>query len=363
MRFQLIAVACFFLSSSTVAIPTAQAKDDAPNRANQSMPDGSPARISDWALAGVVWSDASLVKKLANDAIDARGNETEQKPMQEIADKTQRVIRELEKFGWKQSRNRRQASSATSNSSTRPMGLKRLDTETPAGRDDPGLDDERTQRDVDIDIDQYRVDDVVDETPAEARNLADAREDGVEKAIAAASTRGIAGPVAGHISRREVTTRSATLPYAEDSIYDADDYDPDVDYDANTRYGSNEAVSDRGDRDDDIDRDDPAEVVSGEDELYAATARARDRSRRGGSTNVDRFTTQAKQYGHDANWVQFHLDANQIRYNEVAESQNRVLEAQRALRQLKNTVMTAGRATDNQALKGILQPILDLKIQ
>ncbi len=37
-------------------------------------------------------------------------------------------------------------------------------------------------------------------------------------------------PTAGLISERVSRTRSATLPYARDSIYDSGDFDPDVDY-------------------------------------------------------------------------------------------------------------------------------------
>jgi len=250
--------------------------------------------------------------------------------------------------------------------------MSRLDTETPAGMDDPGLDDERTENRLKIEIDQYRVDDFIDETPREARNIADAREDGVERAIAAASDRGIAGPVAGHISYRESQTRSATLPYSKDSIYDADDYDPDVDYDVEhplTARKLEHEAAEIPNREDDVSPLDPAVVATGEDELLAAM-------KRGGTAEMDqreigdelipettppprvplaRYNPEPPTLASDANWVQFHLDLNQNRWYEAQKAGLNLLTVRQAMRRLLATINTVKTSTDSPRLVALLE--------
>jgi hypothetical protein len=244
--------------------------------------------------------------------------------------------------------------------------IKRFDTETPAGVDDPGLDDERTGGDLPLDFDQYRVDDYIDETPAEARNRADAIEDAVEGAIAAAAGRpGMERPGIGHISEREGQTLSATLPYAQDSIYDSDDYDPDVDYDVDNPLGadsSNPASVEVGDRDDDIDLRVPARAINGEDELIAAMARE-DQSngrRTTRSVEIDRYTSERSKHLQDANWVQFHLNVNQATWREFTTRENVLERTGDAIVKLKTDAAAAMNATTNSQLKAILQSIMDL---
>ncbi|KAA5542580.1 hypothetical protein FYK55_13650 [Roseiconus nitratireducens] len=380
--------------------------------AGANLPNGQPSQISDWALSGVLWSDASLVKKLAIQAARETEQESTRKSLRELADTSDDLIDAMEKFGWHQVQRQTDAQPARSEttetsrgssaddeqalpspeavgnelakklgpkrdgpsaaSSSQPPageareraadsrmrrsaagGLSRLDTQTPAGVDDPGIDDELTRERSELDIEQYRVDDVVDERPAEARNLADAVEDGTEKAIAAAaSRRGLNRPAGARISRREVQTRSATLPYSIDSIYDSDDYDPDADYDIDNPLGTrsvNPESAEFGDGDDDVNTRNPARIIDGEDELTADIARANDaattrpstgsaraesapaRSGRSMSqqtptnrlrntTAIDRFTTEDETLARDANWVQFHLDANQLRWQLIRQN-------------------------------------------
>ncbi|MCM2369781.1 hypothetical protein [Aporhodopirellula aestuarii] len=375
------------------------------------------ADISDWALAGVVWSDANLTRKLAGVAMRYAETEDQRASMRALAVESQRAVVALEAFGWgrvdqtnsgltgtrdpaatrvgdRLEQFADQTTGTTQDSSpavdTAPVaGIKRFDTESPAGAEDPGLDDERLPQQARVDIDQYRVDDYVDETPAERANLADAQEDAIEGAIAAASPDGIAGPASDRISKREGWTLSSSLPYSTDSIYDSDDYDHDVDYMVENRLGAdstNDASSDQGDADDDIDLDDPAEVITGEDEMANALARERlsDKpvSRSDGSlasssgnrtirvarpsdtipqTRLQRYASVEDANAFDARWVQFRLDANQVRYS-MTDPSLAAEAAQDALKQMQASAIVAGQSTDNEELKAILRPILELQL-
>ncbi|MGB7327303.1 MAG: hypothetical protein WBD31_20675 [Rubripirellula sp.] len=361
-----------YITLAMAAMMTVKA-DDRPQTQN-AVPDGAAERISDWALAGVIWSDASLTKKLASEAAKHSESNEQKQQLQAIAKQSTEIVDALEEFGWKQTK--RSPASTTGNRSEKTTArkpaldssIKRYDTETPAGHDDPGLDDERTGDNLRLDVDQYRVDDYIDETPAEARNRADAIEDGVEGAIAAAAgRRGTGRPTAGHISEREVQTRSATLPYAEDSIYDSDDYDPTVDYDVNNPLGvssTNPASADLGDRDDDINLGDPAKEIDGEDELIAAMARENESTATRAhssksSVEMDRYTNQRSSNHKDANWVQFQLNANQATWSKFTTDDNVVDRTRMAITKLKSDATAALAATSNPQLAKILQAIIE----
>ncbi|TWU24826.1 hypothetical protein Pla52o_11160 [Novipirellula galeiformis] len=408
------------LSIAFAAIGSANAQDQS------AVPDGSASQISDWALAGVIWSDASLTKKLARQAAEEADSPEQAEQFRKLFQQSSRIVEAMETFGWKQvkqtgnvngdrsleptgsksslpelqstparndvssdeavgaalarptnlstadadsSKRRERPKSQTAPTPTLDSRIERFDTETPAGQDDPGMDDERSGSGLSLDVDNYRVDDYIDETPAEARNRADAIEDGVEGAIAAASGRlGIGTRGTDHISYRETQTRSATLPYAEDSIYDSDDYDPDADYDVNNPLGANSinpASVNRGDNDDDIDRGDPAQVIDGEDELLAAMAREQQATRepttsaaatprRPTRTDLNRYTAERSKYIQDANWVQFHLDANQAVWTKFTTRENLNRRLSDSLVKLRADVSVALEATDNELLKSIL---------
>ncbi len=327
----------------------------------QSPPQGQVKQISDWALAGAVWSDASLTKKLATTAARQTESQEERAKLRKIATTATRVIEGLEDFGWRQvTRNVR----ADAQTPRRTRSLKRFDTETPAGQDDPGLDDERTPQAIDLDIDLDRVDDYIDETPAEARNLADAREDGVEGAIAAAAGRpAISGPRSGHISEREVETRSATMAYSK-SIYDSDNYDPDVDYDINWQIDNERDIPQRLE-DDEINLSNPARVVDGEDELTASMIRRNpDRlTTRPSDVSLDRFTKDRDRYPDDADWVQFQLDANQLMWEQLSESKELARSARDSMRQLRASAHVARQATSNERLSHLLNSIIEFDFE
>ena len=402
----------FWITAMTVTTATVEAQQP-----ESQVPEGSPSKISDWALAGIIWSDASLTKKLATQAAQESDSADQAAMYERLAQKSKKLVIAMESFGWKQvtrstsvddggsppsadqgkslpdpeevgaelaesldlpvdessdppRRNRRMQRRGDNAPPTLDPAVKRFDTETPAGRDDPGLDDERIGEGISLDVSNYRVDDYIDETPRESRNRADAIEDGVEGAIAAASGRlGMGRGTAGRISRREVQTRSATLPYAQDSIYDADDYDPDVDYQVDNPLGTqstNFESADLGDRDDDINLQNPAKVVDGEDELIAAMKRKQsDTNGRGSSTqtgtarsprtNLDHYTQERSKHDRDANWVQFHLDANQSVWNDFTTRENINTQTKTAVMKLRADMKAAIAATESERLQSILR--------
>ncbi|MEP5988382.1 hypothetical protein, partial [Rhodopirellula bahusiensis] len=243
-------------------------------------------------------------------------------------------------------------------------GLQRFDTETPAGTDDPGSDDEWTAARPPIDVDNYRVDDYVDETPAERANRADAIEDGVEGAIASAAGRlGTGRDLGARISEREIQTLSATLPYSDDSIYDADDYDPDRDYRVDNPLAANPDAStgvDLGDRDDDIGRRADPKVIDGEDEMVAELATEnveRKMPARQRRSNFQRFTTEESVQERDAHWVQFQLDSNELVLTRHTTLENLQQRTNDAVTKLKSDASVAWDTTDNEQLKAVLKAI------
>lgn len=372
-------------------------------------PSGNPDAISEWGLSGVVWSEANLVRKLAVETAKADTSLTTQQTdeLQRIAKSAEEMVVSMERFGWKRLRREATVRSSKANDSlgerslpdpekvgneiaeslgfetdeptrtevsqqTRSGPMSRYDTETPAGWDDPGIDDEQTANRLRIDIDHYRVDDYIDETPREARNLADAREDGVERAIAAADPEGIAGPTVGRISRREVQTRSTTLPYSQDSIYDADDYDPDVDYDVDhslTERKMNRPASEMLDGDDDISVRKPAIAAEGEDELLAAmerggtanpdSIRPADRPQERHSTRnqgrpLPRYHVTSNTRPDDSDWVQLHLELNESRWFAARDNGLNYHVVRAADNHLKTTIESVRRASDSSRLKALL---------
>lgn len=326
---------------------------------------GQPQSISDWALAGVIWSDLSLLNQAASTAASQLGEESEQRQqLQRLADEADVILTRLEEFGWKEMPRGRQPVRAAARQPG--LGIQRYDTETPVGTDDPGLDDERVPQWVDLDIDQYRVDDYIDETPREAANLADAREDGVEGAIAAAAGRpGVQGPVAGRISEREVETRSSRVPYG-DSLYDRDHFDPSVDYIIRDPFGKLTGPVVRPENDE-INPRAPPRWVDGEDEFIASQA-ARNRlppnwTPRYRPPRVPRQSrTQLRQaHVRDADWVQFRRDANQAYWLEIAEDEGMADHVDAIMDKLRATARTSWHATESSWLRTLLSRIAALE--
>lgn len=375
--------------------------------------EGEPRRISDWALAGIVWSDTHLVRKLAQ-KVAAESDESQRaERMEGLIEDSDQIIEILKDFGWRRLEARQaeaeelpveggpvspQATAGGERANPRadPPARElsaRVESESPPGLNDPGVDDELQSPDADFDLNRYRVDDYIDEVPGERRSLADAVEDGVEEALAAGidnisgnygDRRGSGrGTSEGRLSQREMMTRSNTLPYSKDSIYDTDDFDPDVDYDVNEPLSepvpSNSNPLIERVEDEDLENrpaESPGEVpsdapdIEGEDDLVQELAEegevpaSGDRSSAGTAvpdvSHLRRFTEQQKPFSQDAAWVQFQFDANQrvwqmVRSQPTDESTYRHLEA--AVAQLQSHAQVGAQLTDDPRLATILRVI------
>ena len=451
--------------------------------AREAVPDATASQISDWALAGIIWSDASLTKRLAQASAREAQSAADVERMQNLAAEAQRVIDSLEQFGWRQVRatpsNRtRNPAVANDPAATRDpaaarhpapadpsmrqtaddaprrralrdddaapsvqRSISQFDTETPRGSADPGIDDEVQRAETNLDIDQYRVDDFVDESDREIASAADAVEDGVEGAIAAAaSRRGVQGRQIARVSPREMQTLSSTLPFGNDSIYDSDDYDPDVDYVAENPLGmfeDNPESVGTGDLNDEVQPTDTGMDIEGEDEFLAesdvvapgavdpdppagepvapepidpdagpepqrpddaeteaeldrvanppsvygngsseqqqqqsGSATAQQQQQAGSTAeprrqafSMSRYTADAQKHQADARWVQFHLQANQQRWDAITSQPPETVAdlinlAEDAQQRLRANAMVAGRASANQQLRQILAEIV-----
>lgn len=409
-----------------------QSAPQAERAAAASVPQGDPGRISDWALAGVLWSDAHLVRRIAAASASEASNDAQRQRMRQLQRQCDALIESLKEFGWQQRVRRakpaaepaaenRSSAPTTGNrpganrqsvpnpdrvgealerqlgddsgeeveTKTAPAGTldRRVNTETPAGVDDPGVDDEPQPNAEWFDLSQYRVDDFADEAPVERQNTADAVEDGVEGAIAA----GIGSSTSefdqgGRISERELQTRSRTLPVGEEeSIYDTDDYDPNVDFEA-----ENPAAVQPGQDDDEgalqedfqdepglEDRLDSQDAVDNEDELARAlTDDSADREREATPETIEQrrraaepvnvsealasYTDQAGKHRADARWVQFHMATNQRRWDMItgqADPQSRWKHLRAAIVQLKSDAQTVRAITDSPELVRLLDVV------
>ena len=310
--------------------------------------EGEAGDLSDWAHAGVMWTQAHYLRKLTRAAMSQNPSAEQRAQLAKTEASCDALIAKLERFGWNRVNLRRPATSsnaAAAPATTRPrdpatrssdastttadprdpaavgnalanelnlpkspavdsdpkgpivtpaeaaqrdrIAMRRkaresgdrdsvFDTENPAGVDDPGVDDELNEDLETFDVQQYRVDDVVDSTMRERTNIADAIEDGAEMALAA-GVDNVKRGMSGRISIREVQTNTTTLPYSVDSIYDSDDYDPDADYSVDNPMGNRiddtsgyAAVADGSDGRDDIDNEDElAEAYLGADRTNA----------------------------------------------------------------------------------------------
>jgi len=374
-----IAYAVFFLLCC-FAIATANGQDPTVKQIRKAS---EPQRISDWALSGIVWSDASLTEKLARRAENDDLAESERNEIRDIATKARRAVKAMKRFGWTQlrrsssenqmtrreqsPRNRGQRDGLATRKRRGMQSLppsKRLDTETPVGRDDPGIDDEMRGKETDLDIDQYRVDDVVDETPRERANLADAIEDGVEKAIASSPSRGIDGENPAHISLRESQTRSNTMPFKPDAIRDNDDFDPDTDYLVNNPLGmfpDNPDSVNYTEEDDDIDPNKRDLSPDGEDELLRSLrqdeAEPRNLAKRRQRSDYRQYTNPDGPAIADARWVQLHLDANQMHWDRYADQSPSIEDVRDAYQRMVVQARLAIENASDDTLKGALREL------
>ncbi len=284
------------------------------------VPQGSPSRISDWALAGVIWSDASLARKLASQAAKEAESAEQATQFERVAKQSTDLIDAMESFGWKQVRRSTNVAvdqSTTTVEKVKPLpdpevvGAKLAESLERRGEDSAATRDPSTER-------------FDPETPV-----------GSDGPAINAQARG-RGEV-GLDGYRETQTRSATLPYAQDSVYDSYDDDPDADYQGGNPLGTEPSSPESKDL-----VDQGADIDVGE----------RTESSR---TNLDHYTSERSKYAQDANWVQFHLDANQSVWREFTTRENLGLQTRIAVMKLKADMKAAMHATGSEQLRNILR--------
>lgn len=360
-------------------------------RAGATMPEGQPAEISDWALAGVVWSDAHLVRKLAQAAAEESDSSEYREKMAVLVNDCDDLISSLESFGWRriavekaEQRVAAAAAEVPGNAADVVVTEETVETErvpldpdaAAAALDAAGrrgaLTDEVTAEDRPFTFRRYRVADYIDRDPTSPVTAAEAVDEAVEEAIAAAPDQIDAGFDAvegsGPDARRQAQTQSATLPYAGDSIYDVEDLHPGAPYPDRP-----DAVA-AG-----LTRDPPrvtslrpateplAPVVppTVPTEELLDTVDTAPPVRSATAIDITRYTDRAERFRQDANWVKFRLAANQQRWrmvqnsgdDESAPALDEHLDA--ALLQLQADAATALAASKESQLAEVLQEIID----
>lgn len=343
---------------------------------SQAAVEGQPDRISDWALAGVVWSDAHLVRKLAEREATQATDPYYAETMEALVADTDQIIDVLKEFGWRHLRARQAELAAEAESP--PAAVAEREVVVPSRTTARA----RRTSDLDLDLRRYRVIDDPVETPAERRSLADAVEEGTEEALAAGadssvrdfSRRGTIEGGESRAARRNLATQSDTLPYSRGTIYDVQaDYDSTEESTTERRANPlveraegevpderivrnpNSAPSDDPEDDDDsedVDQDRFALSTPGEGSESASEVRA--------AVDVTRFTGRREQFAQDAAWVQFQFDANQRTWQMVQAhpteiSPRRYLDA--AVAQLQAHAQVGERITDDDRLADIFRAI------
>lgn len=333
------------------------------------VPRGKPKAISDWALAGVVWSDACLLRKLALETADAAEDRAVEAKFLTLAGEAEQLISSLEDFGWR--RISRKPDRGSGDTTRRAKVIPPVPA-SPKPRQVGGATLVPSDEPVELDIDQrnFRLEGAGD---AEPEILPPQVEKGFEEAIANKGLRSVEfGEEAGRISYRESQTQSDSMPYSFESIYDTDDYDPDVDFQTDNPLVIADPNPDRtverlspeeaDDSDDNVADmygfEDPVEA-DGEDLEFSngEVKPANLLDRLSGTNSVDRYTSNSGRYKEDSDWVQMHLDMNQMLWNRV-EGSPRVLRAtQLAQLKLANSAAVASTATSSSRLKRILATV------
>ncbi len=348
---------CLILSSclaAMVAVPVPPvfgqdaSSDPAPRPASPAgAGESSPSGISDWALAGVVWSDASLTRKLAADALGQAQSEGASSPtqqsLQQIAQQSQQVIKALEEFGWSQKK---------------------------AGARDAAPTTDPTAADPNSAAAPSRTNDTPSTQEIIAEKMKAARARGEAEAAAASPLKPLP-TLSNRVSERDGQTLSNTLPYSAGSIYDHGDYRPGGNYlsDAPVPVDASKVYSgELNDVEREVDREKSSAAAKAEREREQkpkvdprVTAGLLRRIQMDDYTTAPQSDTADSGDHANARWVQFRLESNQWTYSRVKASE-RIPATRAALRQLQATAMTAGKSTRDAKLKKILAPIMKLSL-
>lgn len=343
---------------------------------------GKPKAISDWALAGVVWSDACLLRKLALASAAASDDESVQARYVTLADRADELISSLEGFGWKRIARRSNKESATPSNdvaSGSPERILATNDSSLAPADNTARRVARalpvpSQVPVELNVDQqnFRLEGA---GYAEPEFLPPQVEKGLEEAIANKGLRSVEfAERTGRISYRESQTRSGSMPYSRQSIYDTDDYDPVVDYRAENplatlrpdrvagieRLTREEAVHTGEHLADMYGFDDPVATDRENGEFDGGQIKPSQLlDRLSGTAVVEKFTPDSGRYKQDADWVQLHLNMNQMLWLRVAGGPEIAPATQLAQLKLANSANLASSSTNNARLREILSVVAD----
>ena len=284
---------------------------DDPSQRSADRPHGDVAAISDWALAGVVWGDASFSKRMAVAAVGQTTDEQRLAKLNSTIQRLDRIITAMEQFGWRQLER-------PANATTRPAG-------TAGSRARTG---------------DREAANAYDESVKIAEAIDRGVENGPTGPAAAAAIKQFSG--LAEDARRTREANLPNLPYATDSLYE--------------RY----LPASRGDGS--IRTLDPSNavnaIVDNEVDRLRASFNATLDSLSGQplpSTNLSHYTTMGDSMQADATWVQMQLDTNQIRWNMIGKAKISDGMLADAINQLNARMRLASRITKNEQLEAALR--------
>ncbi|KAA5538981.1 hypothetical protein FYK55_25620 [Roseiconus nitratireducens] len=306
-----VAFALAVIFSTSIAI------GDEAGDAREGRPHGDVSAISDWALAGVVWADASYARKLAVTAARQTSDSQQRANLNAKIQRLDKILASMKQFGWRQLERPPIASTTESDQTAAAISAKeRADRESLkiARAIDAGVEDGPSG-------------------PANAQNLQQS-----------------AGFADRTLTQRDAETLSDSLPYSRGSLYDVEAYDP-----ASESIERPDGTIDRRApvRNEKINAIVDAEVRRG------VAAETRTLAAMEGvplpKTNLSHFTTTDDVLKSDANWVQLHLDTNQLRWYALGNAtiDNGMLTD--AMAQLTARMKLASRVTSNEEFRSALQ--------
>ena len=187
------------------------------------------------------------------------------------------------------------------------------------------------------------------ESVLRAQAIADGVENGPEGPAAAANLAEFSGLAEQSRSPQSVETLSDSLPYSRNSLYGIEQYDPgSLSSDPNGGSAGNPTPA----RNNEVDS-----IVAKEVDQLRASENQTIRSLQGAQlpqTTMSHFTQTDGKLQSDANWVQFQLDINQMRWNSMANSTISDEMLADVNMQLKARMQLASRFTKSDQLRAAL---------
>ena len=92
---------CAIVCLAPIVLPGVAAGDE-PSHPKGAKPHGDISEISDWALSGVVWGDASFAKKMAVSAAKQTSDKDKLTALHTHIQRLDQIIEAMAQFGWRQ---------------------------------------------------------------------------------------------------------------------------------------------------------------------------------------------------------------------------------------------------------------------